>query len=724
MIFNADVIGGNEINMKNAWDTFSRKGGWLRAMPFVLLFVYCLVVYQFVPEMWDDFNFGSLSAWSVTEPNVIGTNFNLPQLLHFAIQLYQTRLTRILSLVLLNAPLLRVQWLYRIINSFGITIVFYCIYRFSGIKRTALNAFAAALLFGLLSQRMYTEGAFWFSGGLTLFVTNALMFLSIFLFQRIEKNRKNTTFTIICSLFSVFTCLMQEITAFTLCCTLFCIVFYETLKEKKLPLYHSIVLMFATLGAAAVCFGPGNLNRYETEAIASLSQRVARNLDGFIITVFHKSNIPFLIVFILLVCYLNIKLEIKQKYVLPSLVINLWSVAFIPLSLYYSPTSLLNLMNYNYTFNSVAMNINCFLYLCYAGYLIVIELQESGDIYLNAFGLSGLLSVVTALFYSSYIAHRMEILFYISLFCIMLRIFSLANDSIWKKVAFSGAACISCVWLSVYLFGYWQNAPILMGNSNLLRETGEKIAAGEDVSTPAINIEYNHYFTPEFVYPGEPGYAGMPTDVQSFREYYNIPNSLEIIYGIGGRNYIPGTNYMEDWVKRGPLSIITGEDGATIMDWQANPVLEWNATDTPSIKYSELRGKEITISLDVRSDDADLIDNMLYENGGGLLVDVCVGSEPGVRQRWIFLGQISYPKLSTQWQHISATLTLTDEAFALVDDDDFVISDDSWLFISITNRSTYRMQIKHLKLELGSKATAWLPALEDNKLVDFVDSKS
>ena len=392
--------------MKKIWAAFSREGGWVRALPFVLLFVYCLVIYQFVPEMWDDFYFGSLSAWGVTEPNVTGTNFNLFQLFHFAFEQYQTRLTRVMSLVLLNAPLLRVQWLYRIIDSLGIAAVFYCIYRFSGVKRTTFNAFASALLFGLFSQRMYTEGAFWFGTGLICFVASALMLSSVFAFRRIGTGRTKLLLTIFCSVLSVITCLMQEITAFTLCCTYFCVIVYETVKEKKLPIYQCVVLLFAALGAAVVCFGPGNLNRYETEAIASLSQRVARNLDGFLTTVFHKSNMPFLIVFMLFVCYLNIRLESKHKNVLPSLLINMWSAASIPLSLYYSPTSLLNLMNYNYTFNSVFMVINCFLYLCYAGYLIVLELRESGDIYLNAFGFSGLMSVVTAMFYSSYIAHR------------------------------------------------------------------------------------------------------------------------------------------------------------------------------------------------------------------------------------------------------------------------------------------------------------------------------
>lgn len=179
------------------------------------------------------------------------------------------------------------------------------------------------------------------------------------------------------------------------------------------------------------------------------------------------------------------------------------------------------------------------------------------------------------------------------------------------------------------------------------------------------------------------------------------------------RNCIPGTGSMESWPKRGPLSVIKAEDGTTIMDWQANPTLEWNATDTTPIKYSLLRNKEITISLYVRSDDADLIDNSLCENGGGFLLDLNIGSEPGIRKRWIFFDQISYPKLTTQWQRISTTLTLADDSFVLADDPEFVVSDDSWVYLTITNRSVYRMQIKQLQVELGGMATDWTLAPED-----------
>ena len=169
-------------------------------------------------------------------------------------------------------------------------------------------------------------------------------------------------------------------------------------------------------------------------------------------------------------------------------------------------------------------------------------------------------------------------------------------------------------------------------------------------------------------------------------------------------SYTPGADSMERWAKRGPLSVTTGEDGVAILDWQANPVLDWNAADTSSVRFSELRGREVTISLDIRSDDADLLDNTMRENGGGFLIDIGIGAEPGIRQRWIFLDQISYPRLSTEWQHISTTLTLTDDAFTEVGDPAFVADDNSWVYMTITNRSVFRMQVRNLKLEIGSGA--------------------
>lgn len=142
-------------------------------------------------------------------------------------------------------------------------------------------------------------------------------------------------------------------------------------------------------------------------------------------------------------------------------------------------------------------------------------------------------------------------------------------------------------------------------------------------------------------------------------------------------------------------------------------MLEWNAADTTPIKYSLLRGKEITISLDVRSDDANLIDSALRENGGGFMAEIIIGTENEPRKRWVFLDQISFPSLSKQWQHISETLTLTDDVFGGVIDPDYAINDDSDISITLTNRSIYRMQIRKLKVELGSVATDWTPAPED-----------
>lgn len=182
---------------------------------------------------------------------------------------------------------------------------------------------------------------------------------------------------------------------------------------------------------------------------------------------------------------------------------------------------------------------------------------------------------------------------------------------------------------------------------------------------------------------------------------------------VEGQNFIPGTGTMTNWPMRGPLSVISGEDGIAVLDWQANPALDWNAADTTPIKYSLLRGKEITVSLYVRSDDANMIDNTLRENGGGLLVDVNIGTETESRKRWVFLSQISYPKLSKQWQRVSETFTLTDDVFAGIVDADYILSDDSCITLTITNRSIYRMQIKQLKVEIGSSPTDWTPAPED-----------
>ena len=514
--------------MKRLENTFLHEGGWKRAIPFVMLFAYCLTIYQFIPEMWDDFYFGSLSGWGITETDVVGNKFSFGQLLHFASELYQTRITRVLPLVLINAPLLRVQWLYRIVDSLGITLMFYCLYRFSGVKKSVASAAISVALFGLFPQRMYTEGAFWFGTALTTFFANALMFFSIFAFKRVQR-KPDAICVVGCAFLSLLTCLMQEITAFTLCGTFALLILYDILEKKRIPVGQCVILCFSVLGASIICFGPGNFNRYQNEAAITLSERVAANLDGFITTVFHKSNMPFLIVLLAFVCYLNYKQEKTGKKCFPSTMVWLWSMAFLPLSLYYSPESTLNVMNYNYSVHSAFFVVNGSLYIGYAVYLIAIKLIEIDDRYLIFFGVSGLLSVITALVYSNYIAPRMEICFYLSIFSIILRICS-EETGLKRNFICGSLSVLACLWLSVFWVGYANNAPILQANREILLSTGARATAGEPVVSPRINISYDHYFTPEFVYPGEPGYPDLPDDVKCIKEYYCLPDDVEIIY--------------------------------------------------------------------------------------------------------------------------------------------------------------------------------------------------
>lgn len=523
--------------MTSQTETLKHKRNWKCAIPFILLFVYSIILYQFVREIWDDLYLGSLSAWGYTEPGVNGTDFNLYQLLHFAYRIFKVRLTRVVSLVLINSPLLRVQWLYRIIDSICITATIYLVYRYSGAKRTPMVAFSAVFLFGILSQRMYTEGAFLLGGCLIMYGTSALMFAVLYLFQMIgeAQGKKKWFLAFFTAMLAGFTCLMNEIQAVTLCGTMFFIIAYQVIKERKLSKELCFILICAAIGAVIVCFGPGNLNREKNETLAVLSEKIAHNLDCFVAGMFHKSNMPFLLVFLPYVCYLNYEHGRRGGYskVLPLLPVCLWSLSFIPLTLYLSAGLTINLMNYNMTVNSVVFVVDGLLYFAYAFYLVGLELIRINEIYLTTFSISALLSLVSVFFYAGYIAARMEIMVFLALFCVMLRTFSDAPVSkTAKRIVFSGLAALSCVWMAFFMIGYAKNAPVLASNQQILIEAGQRALAGEEVPSVTLNLNFDKYFTPEFVYPGEPGYPDLPEDVKSLREYYGLNESTEILYEV------------------------------------------------------------------------------------------------------------------------------------------------------------------------------------------------
>ncbi|MCD8052016.1 MAG: H-type lectin domain-containing protein [Clostridiales bacterium] len=178
----------------------------------------------------------------------------------------------------------------------------------------------------------------------------------------------------------------------------------------------------------------------------------------------------------------------------------------------------------------------------------------------------------------------------------------------------------------------------------------------------------------------------------------------------GGRNYLADTRTMDGWGKAINVTLEEDDEGYTVATWAATSTLGWNAINTTNapIQFSLVRGQSVVLSFDVRSDDYEAL-NALTNRGLAVTVNLC-GPDNATRTLYRFCSLYT-TVLTDDWQRITVTGTLSDDYFSSGSGD---IDDDTRLYIGIFDYSLYSMQVRKVKLELGSTATDWTPAPEDD----------
>lgn len=194
---------------------------------------------------------------------------------------------------------------------------------------------------------------------------------------------------------------------------------------------------------------------------------------------------------------------------------------------------------------------------------------------------------------------------------------------------------------------------------------------------------------------------------EKFNELSEEFDSLEI----GGRNLIPNTKSMSGWYTTANSNVALSADneGFTVCTWNATDALNWNSLGTRApIQFSEVRGKTVTLSCLVRSDDYESI-NAASGQGFAITFALCTATS---LTRTLYGGINWYTTdLSDKWMKLSWTGVLDDDFFA---SGTGTIDDTTRMYLQFYNRSLYSMQVKKIKLELGNVATDWSPAPEDS----------
>lgn len=179
---------------------------------------------------------------------------------------------------------------------------------------------------------------------------------------------------------------------------------------------------------------------------------------------------------------------------------------------------------------------------------------------------------------------------------------------------------------------------------------------------------------------------------------------------IGGRNLLPNTKDMSGYTGASNVTFTEDTEGFMVGTFSAVEELAWNAINVfPAIQFSEVRGKTVTFSFLVRSDEYASI-NAEGKQGIMVVFALCTATST---TRTLYGGKnFYYVDLSDEWKKLSITVTLTDDFFA---SGSGTIDDDSRFYIQLYNYSMYSSQVKKFMLELGNKATDW--CLSDKDMV-------
>lgn len=527
--------------MRKTISAFMREGGWLRAIPFVLLFVYLIIIYQTVPIFWDDYSFASLSFWGYTQPDVAGTDWTISQLISFCAHAYENFIGRVAFMIFLNALLLRELWLYRIIASVGTTLMFYLLYRFSAVSPKAICAFGTCVCFGLFSRRLFTDTMYYWAGVIAYIIPLIFMFGGIFIFKYLRTNNKQSPIRVaFLLLLSLVTSISQEQICFTYCVTIGLLCLYDLITLHRLKLYQWLVLVISATGAFFLYLAPGNFSRLQIQNYLlepTYVRQVYKNIQMFFAIFYQKDNLPFLTVFILFQVYLAYlqfypthksgrqDSNMRSKILFAS--ICMWSSVIFLQSLLCEADA--TVFGWDPTTVTDGYVINMLLYTEVAVFLIFRQLKKINDQYLSAFLLSSLLSVIVTFFYSYYITARMTITLFIALFSIMLRVLS-DIDSPNRSIALCVVSTLSCLWLAFFMRGYWKNAPIHRNNDERLTSAAARLRANEPVIFDGLSDGWETYFIPERVYAHDVD--------QGVVEYYDFPSGVQF-------NPTPPTLYFE-----------------------------------------------------------------------------------------------------------------------------------------------------------------------------------
>lgn len=161
-------------------------------------------------------------------------------------------------------------------------------------------------------------------------------------------------------------------------------------------------------------------------------------------------------------------------------------------------------------------------------------------------------------------------------------------------------------------------------------------------------------------------------------------------------NLLRYPNTFEGWTK---ATNITAQDG--IITWSSVSSLGWNAITNrdASLKYSDIRDKEVTLSFEVRCDEYEALNS---QSGNGLILNFALHRQGAPsRYRWHDVLYFDH-SMSDNWERIEYTFTASDSVFSSGGGD--TIPDTDTFVIGFYQYALQSLQIRNVKLEMTDKS--------------------
>ncbi len=287
----------------------------------ILLFIFTLVISLLIPRMGDD--------WL----NLLTNGFSFSEIIDHSINYYMYWEGRIFSRIAL-CLLVPNQIIWAIINAGLMTAFYVMIIKIIGVKYKKILYPLILLVILALEPSTFAQMYIWKTGNITYFIPLVYMIYLIYIRRGLlegDEIKYSKLEYLLIPLTFVLSMFIETISVGIILVCLFNILI-NYFKNKKIDMVMILCLISSILGTLVMSLSPGNFVRMKIYTIfneMNLFEKICFNLSNFLRYTFME--VPFTILFSLIIIFLFINSNIKSKLLKVVLMLYIGSIPVLTL---------------------------------------------------------------------------------------------------------------------------------------------------------------------------------------------------------------------------------------------------------------------------------------------------------------------------------------------------------------------------------------------------------